>query len=113
MKHVTHQMSLKQPYFNYISQGTKTIELRLYDDKRSIINPGDRIVFSNNDGKLTVMVKGMVRAENFESLFDIIDVKQTGLEERSKAVAVMEQFYDKKAQEKYGVVGIIVEKMEE
>ena len=106
---MNHKMTLKQPYFEYIRSGYKTIELRLYDDKRKLINPGDTITFSNGDLTNTVEVKGLVRAKDFESLFDIIDVKKTGLEERDRAIEIMEQFYDKDAQDKFGVVGIIVE----
>ena len=110
MKNTTHNMTLKQPYFDYIDQGLKTIELRLYDGKRSLIRPGDHIVFQNGDKFLEVNVKGLIRAESFDSLFDIIDVKKTGLDNRDNAIKIMEQFYDKEAQGKFGVVGIVVEK---
>ena len=108
----THNMTLKQPYFEYIRSGYKTIELRLYDSKRQQITPGDEIIFQNGDLTNTVKVKGVVRAENFESLFEIIDVKKTGLEEKNRAIEIMEQFYDKDAQDKFGVVGIVVENVE-
>lgn len=108
----THTMNLKQPYFEYIRSGYKTIELRLYDEKRQLINPGDNIIFKNGDMSTIVTVKGLVRAENFESLFDIIDVKKTGLEDKEYAVNIMEQFYDKDMQTEFGVVGIIVESIE-
>lgn len=109
----THNMTLKQPYFEYIRSGYKTIELRLYDNKRQLIKPGDQIVFQNGDLTNTVKVKGLVRAENFESLFEFIDVKKTGLEEKNRAIEIMEQFYDKDAQAKFGVVGIVVENVED
>lgn len=109
----THNMTLKQPYFEYIRSGYKTIELRLYDNKRQLIRPGDQIIFQNGDLTNTVKVKGLVRAENFESLFEIIDVKKTGLEEKNRAIEIMEQFYDKDAQDKFGVVGIVVENVED
>lgn len=104
-----HKMTLKQPYYEYIRSGYKTIELRLYDNKRQQIRPGDEIIFQNGDLTNTVKVKGLIRAENFESLFDIIDVKKTGLENKERAINIMEEFYDKDAQNKFGVVGIIVE----
>ena len=104
----THNMTLKQPYFDLIKNGKKTIELRLYDAKRQQIAPGDEIIFQNGDKSNTVVVMGLVRARSFASLFDIIDVKKTGLEEREKAISIMEQFYDQDAQNKFGVVGIVV-----
>lgn len=105
-----HNMTVKQPYFEYLRSGYKTIELRLYDSKRQLIRPGDEIIFSNGNLSFSVKVKGLVRAENFESLFEIIDVKKTGLETEERAIDIMEQFYDKDAQAKFGVVGIVVEK---
>ena len=109
----THNMTLKQPYFDLIKCGKKTIELRLYDSKRQQIVPGDQITFQNGDNFNTVKVKGLVRAENFASLFDLIDVTKTGLENVDNAINIMEQFYDKDAQKKFGVVGICVENMED
>ena len=109
MKHTNHNMTVKQPYFEYLRSGYKTIELRLYDSKRQQIVPGDTITFANGDLSFQVEVKGLVRAANFESLFEIIDVKKTGLENNKNAIEIMEQFYDKEAQEKFGVVGIVVE----
>lgn len=41
------EMNLHNEPFNLIKQGTKTIELRLYDEKRQQIKVGDTIVFTN------------------------------------------------------------------
>ena len=40
----THEMNLQPRYFDYMKDGTKRIELRLYDEKRSqrkdnVMNP--------------------------------------------------------------------------
>lgn len=40
-----HILKLQPKYFNYINNGTKRIELRLYDEKRQKINIGDIIIF--------------------------------------------------------------------
>lgn len=40
-----HKMKLQPKYFDYIQNGTKRIELRLNDEKRSIIQLGDEIKF--------------------------------------------------------------------
>ncbi|MBD5391505.1 hypothetical protein HDR66_01715, partial [bacterium] len=49
----THDMRVKQPYFDMINAGTKDIECRLYDGKRRKICVGDTIVFSNGDKSFT------------------------------------------------------------
>ena len=40
-----HKMKLRPKYFDCIKNGTKRIELRLNDEKRSIIQLGDEIEF--------------------------------------------------------------------
>ena len=104
-----HNMTLKQQYFDLIKAGKKTIELRLYDNKRRQISVGDTITFQNGDNFHTVKVKGLFVCENFERLFEFVDPKYTGLETVENAINIMEQFYDKDAQNKFGVVGICIE----
>ena len=106
----THNMKLEtKPYFDLVQDGSKTIELRLWDEKRRQIKPGDEIIFRDGERVLTVIVTGLVVAENFDSLFNMIDVSKTGLgNNKNDAVKIMEQFYDKSAQEKFGVVGIVI-----
>jgi len=104
----THNMNLKQPYFDLIKNGAKTIELRLWDEKRRKVQPGDTIVFDHGNECFPVTIKGLILAQNFDSLFDIIDISKTGLGDKENALKVMELFYDKSAQDKFGVVGIII-----
>ena len=44
----THEMNLQPKYFDFMKDGTKRIELRLYDEKRSQIELGDVIEFSKS-----------------------------------------------------------------
>jgi len=108
-----HNMTLKQPYFDLIKAGKKTIELRLYDSKRKQIHVGDTITFQNGDNFHTVEVKGLIVCNNFKELFKFIDVQDTGLNNEKDAIKIMEQFYDKDAQKKFGVVGICIENIED
>lgn len=109
---IQHNMTLKQPYFNLIREGKKTIELRLYDDKRRKIRVGDTIRFQNGDSFHTVEVKGLIISDSFKELFKFIDVQDTGLDNEKNAIEIMEQFYDKDAQKKFGVVGICIENID-
>lgn len=108
-----HNMTLKQPYFDLIKVGKKKIELRLYDNKRQQIHTGDTIRFQNGDNFHTVNVTGMFICRNFEELFKFINAKDTGLDTVDNAIKIMEQFYDKDAQKKFGVVGICIENIED
>lgn len=46
-----HNMDLNEPWFSLVKNGTKTIEGRIYDDKRRIIQIGDTITFTNKKGQ--------------------------------------------------------------
>ena len=44
-----YNMNLNNRPFKSIKEGTKTIELRLNDEKRSLLKVGDEIEFTNRD----------------------------------------------------------------
>ena len=46
-----HEMNLQPKYFDFIKDGTKRIELRLYDEKRQSIQLGDIIEFAKSDNE--------------------------------------------------------------
>lgn len=54
-------MKLSEPWYTYLRNGTKTIELRIYDQKRRNINIGDKITFTDIDGNkpFVKVVKGL------------------------------------------------------
>ncbi len=106
-------MRIKQPYFDMIRSGKKLFELRLYDDKRAKIKPGDRIIFSHTDKngittEFPTEVWGLVRARNFNDLFKMVFYGQCGFNSIEQAITTMEQFYPKDAQRKFGVVAIVI-----
>ena len=67
-----HKMKLQEDPFERIKIGTKTVEFRLYDEKRQTIQIGDEIEFSKLpelQEKLLVKVIDLYREESFEKLF--------------------------------------------
>ena len=44
---MTHYMNLASLPFEQIVSGAKTIQLRLYDEKRQAVSEGDTIIFTN------------------------------------------------------------------
>lgn len=64
-----HKMKLNESPFERIKNGTKTIEFRLYDEKRQQIKVGDKIEFSklpDLQEKLEVDVMELYKEEPFE-----------------------------------------------
>lgn len=107
-----HYMKLKDVPFEKIKAGKKTVELRLYDDKRRKINIGDTIIFSNilsENNKLAVIVKDLYIYKSFRDLFKKISPKECGNpsdESIEYAVEHMREYYSLEDEQRYGVIGI-------
>ncbi len=110
-----HILKLQPKYFDYIENGTKRIELRLYDEKRQKINIGDTIIFQKEpELGITQKVKviGLLRYDSFEDLMNDFDIKILADESMTKEelLGVLEEFYTPEKQKEYGVLGIRIEK---
>ena len=93
--------------------GAKTIELRLFDEKRQKIKIGDIIEFTNNsdtDDKFTAQVINLHRASSFVELCKNIDCRNAGFPSNEELIDVLEEFYSKDRQREFGVVGIEIQK---
>ena len=108
-------MHLKDEPFKKIESGTKTVELRLNDNKRRLIDVGDSIIFinlSNDSERLAARVKALYRYMSFEELFSDIAPEKCGFqngETVEKAAASMQKYYSKEQIHHYGVLGIKLE----
>jgi ASC-1-like (ASCH) protein len=105
-------MKLAAGPFNKIVNGEKTIELRLFDEKRQQLALGDEIVFSENEHPehtVRTRVKGLLRYPSFKELFSELDPGLFGCESQDLLLAEVRQFYSTEDEQKYGVVGIEIE----
>ena len=106
-----HEMKLRPEPFEKIRRREKTIELRLFDEKRQQIKVGDRIVFTNTESgkELWVTVVKLHRFDTFAQLYEALPLMQCGYTAEdvdSASPKDMEVYYSVEEQEKYGVVGI-------
>ena len=111
-----HELKLQPRYYEYILNGSKDIEIRLYDEKRQKINIGDIIIFKKEpelNESFKVKVVGLLRYENFDSLFNdfTIDRLADKSMKKSELLEELEKFYTKEKQKEYGVLGIRIEKV--
>ena len=107
-------MRVREKYFNLLETGEKTIELRLFDEKRQKIAVGDMIKFIKSEDEtqsFEVVVAALHLAENFEKLGSKIDFRQAGFDTLQNMIEVMKTFYLLDDQQKYGVVGIEVRRI--
>lgn len=101
-----HQMKLNKEPFERIKNGTKTIEFRLYDEKRRKVKIGDKIEFSklpDLQEKILVDVLDLYTEPSFEELFEKLYEDKELAKQKANA---MYEIYSPKNEKKYGVVGI-------
>lgn len=101
-----HKMKLNKSPFERIKNGTKTIEFRLYDEKRQQIKVGDKIEFSklpDLQEKLLVDIIDLYREDTFEYLFRKLYLDEEEIIRKTKS---MYQYYSPEKEKEYGVLGI-------
>jgi len=109
-----HEMKLNNEPFECIKNGTKTIELRLNDEKRKLLTVRDYIEFTNRvtNEKLLVEVIDLFKYNSFEELYKHFNKIEMGYSINEEANPKdMENYYSKEEQEKYGVLGIKIKKL--
>lgn len=106
---MTHEMNLWHESFEKIKGKTKTIEMRLNDEKRSIIKIGDIIEFNDTSSgeKIRCTVLNLFRYADFETLYQNHNKQSIGYRENETAdPADMLAYYSEENIKKYGVIGI-------
>ena len=101
-----YKMKLNESPFERIKNGIKTIEFRLYDEKRQQIKIGDQIEFlklPDLQEKLLVDVIELYRENTFENLFRKLYTDEDEINRKTKS---MEQYYSHEKEKEYGVLGI-------
>ena len=104
-----HNMNLWPNSFQAIKNKTKTIEMRLFDKKRSLIKIGDIIEFSNTENKETLrcQVINIYRYSNFEELYQHHNKISIGYKKDETANPQdMQVYYSKEDIAKYGVMAL-------
>ncbi len=107
------ELHLQDNPFEKIKQGTKTVEMRLYDEKRANLSVGEQLIFvkqSDINQKIYAKVKSLHKFRNFKDLYEHFNKTELGYEAEEIADAKdMEKYYPKEKQDKYGVLAIKIE----
>lgn len=104
-------MKLQKEYYNYIKDGTKRIEIRLNDEKRSKIKMNDIIRFHLIDNEaefIKVKVIGLLKYNNIIDLINDHDMKLLTRYDMTKdeLIHIFNDIYSIDKQQIYGVLGI-------
>ena len=109
-----HLMRLDPEPFAMIERGQKTIELRLYDEKRRAIKIGDVIRFANTADETETLYCRVEKLHVFRSFADLYRALPltvcgyTSETVKSAKPEDMNAYYAPEQQKRYGVVGIAV-----
>lgn len=112
-----HKMKLAARPFEMIADESKTIELRLNDEKRQQVAVGDEIEFTHLTKpivKQTVQVKALHHFASFAALYQQLPLLECGYTPDSLASASpsdMEAYYTLEQQAQYGVLGIEISRI--
>ena len=104
-----HKMNLWNDSFLSIKSGIKTVEMRLNDEKRSLVHSGDTIIFTNVDTKDELLVKVIktVVYKDFFELYKHYNKLEIGYsEDEIKDPTDMYQYYPREKIDKYGALAI-------
>ncbi|MBP3307924.1 MAG: EamA family transporter [Clostridia bacterium] len=105
-----HTLKLRDEYFGRIQRSEKTIEVRLYDEKRQKIKAGDELIFVNQDTgeRMLCEVIALHKYKSFLELFESHLGPRCGIIRQTPALMrdEMYTFYQPCDEERLGVVGI-------
>ncbi|MBP3380277.1 MAG: DUF1810 family protein [Ruminococcus sp.] len=105
-----HTMKLRTSPFEKIKNGSKTIELRLNDEKRQKVQIGDFIEFSCLDEpkqKIQTRVTALHHFGSFAELYNFLPKEKLGYAvSETTDPDHMDEYYPREKQEQYGVLGI-------
>jgi ASC-1-like (ASCH) protein len=112
----THEMGLQPEPFEKIKAGTKTVELRLFDEKRRKLSLGDTIEFRKQPEEseiIHVRIVALLQYESFSKLFDDFSPEAFGGNDKKSLLQGVRRFYSPEKEKEYGVLGIKIEPLEE
>lgn len=108
-----YEMKLQPNPFEKIGNGTKTIEIRLNDEKRRLLKIGDEIEFcliTDTNKKLKTRVADLLPFATFQELCIAFPPESYGSRNSDEYVA-MYKYYSREDEGKYGVLAIKIERI--
>ena len=108
-------MKLDPEHFDNVKSGSKTYEVRLFDEKRQKVKVGDNIIFKKQpellDGVI-VKVEDIKRFDTFEQMAQTLSIESIGFKGKNAtqvAKYFLSKIYNKDDEKKYGVVAFKIE----
>ena len=106
-------MKLNPEYYNLVANGEKTIEVRLFDEKRKGLAVGDIVAFINteNNDITATRITSLTRFNNFDSCITNTGTKRVGFNGYSveETIKKYRTIYSSDDEERYGCLAIGIE----
>ena len=110
-----HEYTLRPGPFSLIKSHKKVIEMRLFDEKRQLIEVGDTISFENTETHEVIKceVIGLKRFPSFKEMYEFYPPEEIGYEKNSYPdYHDMAQYYTEEKIAKYGTLAIRIKLIE-
>ena len=107
-----YEMHLNKLPFKQIEKGEKTLEIRLNDSKRKLMNVGDEILFTNRSNEKETLLKTIKELRIYSTFAEMAnneDCVKAGFDKGYSTQDVADcyyQFYSKQDEQNLGVVVI-------
>jgi len=114
-----YAMSLLEAPFELIKSGKKTVEIRLFDEKRQKLKVGDVIEFSKLPAlseKMSVEVIALLRYKTFKSMIEDLGMECFGYSSGYSQDYFLDKIYSiysKEQEQGYSVLGIRIKLIEQ
>lgn len=102
-------MRLTSDYFKKIQNGKKTVEARLYDEKRRSFKIGDIVEFTDINApgkKLSAQIVALHLFASFSKLFNGFPMNSFGEKTKEDFLDSIGKFYSKEDEQNYGALAI-------
>lgn len=107
-----YDMHLNEAPFNSIVAGNKTLEVRLNDSKRQLLQIGDEILFTNRNNENQTVLKTIKSLRKYDSFKDFAineDCTMAGFDANYNTQDVVDayrKYYSQEDENKFGVLVI-------
>jgi ASC-1-like (ASCH) protein len=107
---------LDSDIFDVVLNGTKTVEVRVNDEKRRKLKVGDKLIFLRRPDeidKIEAIVEELITYDNFEEMVKNYKIEELYLKDYTKEefLNLIKRFYSDEEINKYGVVAIRFKKL--
>lgn len=108
---MNYKMKLHPKYFDKVKDGSKTIECRLFDEKRRELKIGDIIEFTNSltpQETITTKIIGLLNYQSFNDLISDFPAVYFGTDNKQELLNDLGNFYSHDQEKEFSVIGIRV-----